>query len=632
MKKDRKGIANNFALSAIAYIGCIVYIAVGIYVTGVIAVRLDCKEWYLPIMLIVLAALVLFMCLVLAVKDDKLECFWEKYVFAISTKPGIQHYKWQGGYSILAGSILWLIAAVRCISGLQVAKFIFRKIADAMTDNVSDRPNISPLFQEVYYCIWLGILAVCYNRFSVPSNFLIGLAWFYMVESTVWILFYSVFRRFYDENYAIYHELEHLPMIFVVIISQAFAFCLINRGVGTAYINFEKILLVLLGQGDEISGHIGLTILGVLYAAIVVSLIISNFTNEQIKRGRPALYIIGNGDVVKNRLIGAIRKRDERANTPSWSSFQVHDLEGVDGAKSVTSLFGQKKWGTGIVWIASPSDTHWDYVDVFRHKVPFLVVEKPIASSEEEILAFEEYVQTEQRNKTFFLSYYMLEKALPLIYLKRPLAEYKKYLFFHGENEVTFSDCYRDYSKLGNLKSICVKILEKEDDRNLPNGGQFVETFIHNLLIAAEFVGLPDRWEQVEIDFGGEPIAEAKHIQLKAQKGPTSIELLMRKDNNWIQEKKYQGKKDRGKVQTAKLVYEKGSIDADFDTRTVELKFQEDNEIIYTIEVKEEYKQPYMIQSDMVYECFVEKLNPSGFDGLRNQIPVLKWMMQYCKK
>ena len=352
---------------------------------------------------------------------------------------------------------------------------------------------------------------------------------------------------------------------------------------------------------------------------------------------KPFLHIIGNGDVVQNRLWKTICEQGSQLDIFAPDNCCRYDLQEEDGVRALTTLLLQEEFGSEIVWIACPSSHHYQYVDLFQYRAPFLVVEKPIASNKEDLAAFEAYEKTEQRKKTFFLSYYMLEKALPLVFLKRPLPEYYKYLYFaekkkgapdqNLDNQLQlFAKCYQRFASLGKLKMISVEILEGEDNRPLPEGGQFFETFIHNMLIAAEFVGLPDSWDKCWFDSLEPPKQEDTAILLNGQKDGTAISLYLRNDEDWKPPEPESAK--YGKRQCAELYYEHGKVLADFRTRTVRIKM-DDSEISYQIGVKPEYMSPYAIQSDLVYHCFVQGKDPRTFDGLRNQIPVLKWMMQH---
>jgi hypothetical protein len=88
-----------------------------------------------------------------------------------------------------------------------------------------------------------------------------------------------------------------------------------------------------------------------------------------------------------------------------------------------------------------------------------------------------------------------------------------------------------------------------------------------------------------------------------------------------------EGDDDRNKKQCATLRFENGSIEADFDKRTTTM-CKGANTVI--LKVDENYQNAYDIQCDMVYECYFNQLDPSGFDGLYHQVEVLEWLLDPC--
>lgn len=178
-------------------------------------------------------------------------------------------------------------------------------------------------------------------------------------------------------------------------------------------------------------------------------------------------------------------------------------------------------------------------------------------------------VNSDRRKRIFFLSYYLLEKALPLMFLRRPRAFYLKYL----DGDV--GSFLQMYLKAGVLRELSVGFVEAGDDRRLPEGGQLVETMVHHCLVASLFVGFPQGWGLVRF----------------------------RRDELY------------GKM----LV-----LEADFDRKTAKITDRDGNAV--EVSVKAEFSQAYAVQCDMVYRCFLDGFDPSKVDGLYNQKEVLEWL------
>lgn len=558
-----------------------------------------------------------------------------KLIERIGTPLSKSNFNWQGGYSFLATILFVIIFALRAISCLQWAKQIFRGIGASGKDIESKRPNITPFFQEAYFLIW-AVFLVCQMVFPINHLLFWVLDIYFMIESFVWILYYSVFRRFFEENYSIYHVLEHLPIIVGLIPLQALAYSLTVSG--NVIHTWRDVFIVLLGQaGPE---HVIISLVGFLYSAIVISMILAMFPVENVKTGNPNTIIIGAGDVVKNRLLPALVKRQSniprnKAGNISVYTLYYYDNDKEDNKKTLELLnestntsnnghIGIKdkdkilsiydlvensvKSDDCVAWICSPSNTHWYYLQLLQSKVNFCVVEKPLASNIQDLKRFKEYVQGDNRKNTFFLSYYLLEKALPLTFVCRPRKLYLKYL---DDNIKEFYHNYLRSSGKG-IKHFEMTILEGFDNRSLPEGGQLIETFVHNCLIASLFFEDYDKWSQ--------PIKTENEDGIKITIGDEKDKMFL------VLEKKKSIKESK---QNASIIFNDGArINADFVEKTAD--FIKDDVPPIKVSVKEEYKGKYDVQCDMVYECYANKsdLNVSEVDGLFHQIEVLEWLLK----
>lgn len=538
----------------------------------------------------------------------------------ISTKPNKESYKWAGReFSLLSAILLFLIWGCRVLSLLQMLKFAYRTTIQLLkktgvVDNKSGRPNVPPILCEIYYLVWLIIFVIIHHYPMEIENFWISIiACYYLFESVVWVLYYTVFRRFFEAGYSIFHELEYLTVLFLVIPTQALSLAFLYN------LSFRDTLQGLLGAGGDRTPF-PIVVLGTLFGAIVISMIISTFPTEAIKKVRKQkrVFIIGNGDVVKNRLKPAL----ERNVNVKQDAVQEYDLleeeKEIDCKKVVFRIVKEIKKNSdknSIVWIATPTYTHVQYMESFLNTdTQLIVVEKPVASNKIDIDRTRNLITAyPNRKRVFFLSYYILEKALPLYYLVCNNPVYEKYL------KVDNVDMVNNWRlMLGDLRSIKVEIHESEDLRdwvyNNNYGGQLLETFLHNVIVASVFCGSPKSWEVEKYKNETDLDRHTSIITLDAKKNQVSIRLEMSK-NIETQQKK------RGAI----LEFEFGQIEADFEEQVAIVKYHSKE---YSVGIKDEYTSKYSVQVDLVNRTFEGECMTYESDGLLNQLDIIEWLLE----
>lgn len=616
---------NRLVGSLIAYLFTIVYMICVIISLVFIWIKCFKKDPFQHIGCFALSEVLFFMVIIVIIsviqgyvtgKDKK------SFIGKLATWPGKNNYNWQGGYSIFAASVLYTVTMLRSISCLQLSKLIYRGVVTTDKDEKAKRANVSPMFQELYFLMWSVFL--CLQMFwGWQNHIILGLNIYFLVESLMWIMYYAFFRRFYEENYSIYHALEHLMILLLIIPLQAIAYARIST-YGSGVWGWQDALMVLLGQTER--NHTLFSAMGFLYSAIIISMILAMFPVENIKRGNPHTYIIGAGDVVQKRLLPAMLRRMKHLSANQKGTIRIFTRESVNNLKETWKLNDKEKYEVNripektesiyrliqtknsavevVAWVSTPSDTHWYYTELLQNKADFIVVEKPIASGEHDLKCFKQFIDSDWRKNTFFLSYYFLEKALPLTFLKRPNDFYLKYLSGNIE------EYYQKYLELGELKEFHMCIQEGEDNRNIPQGGQLIETFVHNCLIASLFVGLPDTWRNSKF----QELSESRIILKAESSDKVQIDLKLIKGAEY-------------KRQNATIVYSKGIIDADFDKKYARINMKGDN-TSYKVKVAEEFSGQYDVQCNMVYDCYANKMDPSNIDGLYHQVEVLEWLLE----
>ena len=95
----------------------------------------------------------------------------------------------------------------------------------------------------------------------------------------------------------------------------------------------------------------------------------------------------------------------------------------------------------------------------------------------------------------FCLSYYYLEKALPLTFLYSPTTFYEKYLDFGGQTRQYVLSIFEQF---GLLNSVELTLFEGDDFRawvdSVQYGGHMYETFLHLAVIARAVMGIDTDW------------------------------------------------------------------------------------------------------------------------------------------
>lgn len=548
----------------------------------------------------------------------------------VSTKPNPFSFRWHSSISIIAFFILNVIYIERTISLLQWSKYLYRLFVRwskgnmVSIDEKSKRINVPSVFVEIYYLVIAGLMILIALSDYSDSLLAYFFAIYILIDSSVWLLYYFFFRRFFEENYAIMHTLEYTVLLPFVIISQAACFSIIWE------IQIQKALALLLAPDP--SSPILTILLGVLYTAVILGLIISNLPIENVKIKSDHKYhisIIGNGDVVKNRLLPALCtiskelnkymfisisdkypvstfKDDEKMTNRDYAYFTYLNCDNPNHLKEIIN--------SEIIWIATPSYTHYSYIEKYRNKVKLLVIEKPIVIFERELEIMQQLTANNCEN-IFCLSYYYLEKALPFVFLQNPLGFYEKYLELSIPRESIFSF----FQKIGPLKSISLHLCEGQDNRtwlqNEDFGGQYFETFIHLVVLA--FTAL-DNDDTIIVDQW--TIKDNNNV-------PGSYILCKGHSDNGISVLLEMGKYMK-RNRSGILQYENGIISLDFDKRIISCKFFEKNFSCYDFTIKTIDKPNYYIQLDMVERCFSEGILPNNIDGRNVQIRALEWMFQ----
>lgn len=530
---------------------------------------------------------------------------------SVSTKPNTVSWRWKGGVSVISFCLLYLIYIGRLLSLLQWVKYLYRvtvkHFGRASVDKASKRVNVPSVLVEIYFLAWM-VLLFCLPVATTAAK---ALSAYFILESYVWILYYYFFRRFFEERYAIMHTLEYIVVLPVMITTQA---------VGVA--NIEGLSLVgalgMILNPFEFS-PLYVVLLSVLYSAIIFALIVSYLPVERVKEKGNYKFnyaVIGCGDIVRKRLLGVLSRLKTDSNIVVFDRAFPEPLPAPIQNKHVRiafqhigSDFDKQVLSSCIVWIATPSYAHVSYLSRFADDVNFLVLEKPVTSLKSEFETAKRLVDR-FRGKIFCLSYYYLEKALPLTFLYNPLFFYEKYLDFNGADRERILAAF---SNMGRVVTVELKLFEGEDNRewldDMQYGGQFLETFIHLAMILKLIVGADSELTSCQWTVGDSHGKSGSFIGCKGQAGGVDFDL---------QTGKFWPRSERGGV----VRCERGTLRIDFEAQSVALETPDETFTLSTDKACEKYG----IQLDMVDTCFNEGVPPSMVDGSDLQLRTLEWL------
>lgn len=425
------------------------------------------------------------------------------------------------------------------------------------------------------------------------NTFITIISIYFFIESFIWVIYYTIARRFYEPGYTIYSPLEYFIMLIIVVPCMAF-----NISIFKSNEQFSSALKSLLGDG---SNYLWLFIIGTLMTSIIIGTVVSNFPVEFIK-SNTYISIIGAGDNTKDRLLPNVIK-DADIN-----DYKIYDLDNrfcmkkcfVGDMSTIDNKLLEDK--SEIFFVEVPPQYHLHYLELLlSSKTSLIALEKPACIDSYDLRRFYEIMDSDYANNIFLISYYLLEKMVPLTYLFTRREYYLKYLTGDIEKAKQL------HSSAGNIKSIEISIIEKEDNRSWASDLQWYETMIHPLIITSNILDCtPDRWQILKFE------SDNTSWIINAKYNDTDINLLVVKSN------------DSEVKRISKIVYDNLNIVMDVDVKTLSIGQA-------SISINTKYKNKYSIIYDMVKHCYQDKINPSLIDGRKYQLEIIDWLNQMNK-
>ncbi|WP_033344362.1 Gfo/Idh/MocA family oxidoreductase [Catenuloplanes japonicus] len=504
------------------------------------------------------------------------------------------------------------------------------------------RPDFPSAFTEWYFLSVLA-LTLCLYLTRAPSHpALLTLEWVLLIEANVWIFYYLLLRGFLETRYTIFHPAEYLLTFPIVLASVATLAALITGR------PINELLVDAVGnpqKGDAVG--VGVAVASLFYLGVAISVVLSS--HPGIKTRSPQnLVIIGAGDVTINRTLPGLLAlgydRDDILVVTADEATQGDRATIERRAARLLVAPPDQVLRTSLrerspTVIASPTAAHFGQVTQLADAgVPF-AVEKPIVWSraEREILR----AQPSLMANGFALSYYSLEKALPLTYIMNPLPVYRRFLISEPASLIRSTELAAARETLGDLVSARVELLEGVS--RSPRGQQrlwtelpgtlrpFVETTVHPLLVIRHVTGeAAPRWDSCVI---GRYAPRAREIldATGQEIAPTWIEAHGTIGDARISMRVGKYVPDALTRRQASFEFTHGGITCDFDARTATVVVG--GETLGTVGIGGgSLRTNYAVLMSMFIEFSLNGWGAVRFDDLPRQLDALDWWDDLCSR
>lgn len=616
----------------------------------------------------------------------------------ISKMPIGSSYRWDERVSVVATIVFHAVALLRILSLLQIIKYLHRK-RYGRDRHYQKRTNFHSLYTEVYFLLVI-VLLILINLWPGPPSLIAGwIAGYFAAEAILWSIYYLFFRHFIESHFTIYHHAEYFLAFPLALIVQVLGISIamapscdiglssrVTQTISYLFNNTNfKVEAGTCNTYQQGAVSNALSVLGIFYVVVLLANLRDAFPRTQIKPAT-TLSIIGSGNVVSVRLLGALIKPfpSERLNNNRRRQFdpveinpdaiRIYDLSNgrpdnpgclkidlnrpngtsytkclpikyeLSSQNIVTELTSTRS----PVIIATPSDSHFFYISMLAlHSIRF-AVEKPITVFQPEIRLLREHGETLFADG-FCMSYYALEKALPVTYLYSMNPIHRNHLDLLasygmepeiGNESVESLPWNEILGCLGDPVSITILLLEgterspsrleqsRQWTENPHLGGLFYETAIHGVTVLHKILGSLEEFE---------PCIETMVSENSVRSDSCSFVTLSSKRDEELNKPditiligKYMP--DRLKARGVIITYKQAAVCCNFDQMILEItptgkSFPNSQMTKFMIQVSEPYySRKYGTQTSLIRAFFEYGWKGVRFDDFDTQIAVLTWL------
>lgn len=566
-----------------------------------------------------------------------------EHIKAASKKPHYESTMWGVQRSLFALFFFYLVYFLRFLSPLQYYKQFHRYKNNSKTEQ-KERADFHAFNTELYLLIvFVFFLGNSFWSFlNIDTWYGQVILWLFLVESIFWVLYYMLFRILMERHLSIFHEAEYFLCLPIVIATQTLIIAALIHSPEFDSISMLSAIFDLgnLDPALPFKYAVLLKFLGFIYTTVIIANLINLLPSIPVVR-RQNVTIIGAGDVVENRMLGALLE----IYRPSQISIVSQDISDNFKAileqkkidhhcfNNINQIIDYIKSRSSFAIIATPTQYHYEYIiRLNKEGIPF-AVEKPLTH----IRAYLEELKTNSNimKNGFLLSYYWLEKALPLNFFLTLNPEYAKYIqMIEGENntinEVPNISRLQYYKlKLGDIKSITLKLIESDEkDERLwsledENGGMVFETLIHPMTLLCNLCPSYENMHVNEIDFfSSDSSTNSNYTGMQVAGNINKTKFLIEIDKNI--KKKFE--------RNLKIAYEFGEIVVDFDQKNCLIMLYTGEKI--ELKIQKKFTTKYEVQM-MLMDSFIQnncKWEWLRYDDYPNQIDVLLFLFDKIYK
>lgn len=549
----------------------------------------------------------------------------------VAMTPPRASWLWHGRGSLLAFLLFWSVTLLRCLSPLQWVKWLYRRWQSGR----ELRPDFHARDTERYFLVVLALVVLAWALLPSPGGMpgsgllhaLPWVVWVLVAETVLWLAYYLLFRNFMELGYTLYHPAEYFIVVPLVFAIQLF---------GLSYIGdvAPKVVFSRIFGGGDVAAHWPYTALGMLYLTIIIANL-QRMSPETRFKPASNFTVVGAGDVVRHRLLPALldagQLRPAQITVLSTrideESARLLDKERIRHRVCDAEEIRRRIRAEGTpVFVATPSDAHFEYITALAASGLRFAMEKPLVVKPQELRALGENRHRLMENG-FALSYYSLEKALPLTYLFTLNPYHAPFLDYDRALDEAIA---RTLPRLGRLASVDIQLLESPErsptavvrpwTEDPLLGGLKFETFIHPALLLRIVAGRAMPQERPRIRAGVSPAAQRQDsptfLEARGERGSARYRLVAAK---YVDPNKAR--------RMARLVFEHGTVHADFDARTCTVAFSGGGSPEgFSIGIARRYAANYAVQAGLALRFFSDGWTDIRYDEFETQLETLAWL------
>lgn len=543
---------------------------------------------------------------------------------------------------------------MRLLSPLQWIKYGVRRRNAAKPPTTNQRPDFPAAYTEWYFIAILVAAGTVYllrhTANPRPPTLLVwllsALGWLLITECVVWVIYYLMLRAFVERYYTIFHPAEYvLTFPLLLTIQVLLVSDVTGRGI-------TELLQAFIGNpeaGDQFGTT--LAVFGLAYLGVAITVVLSSHPGIDTRTAQ-TISVIGAGDVTLKRILPALKTLGYERSSITISSIEDSETASARTAIGDDAQFHMaspdKVLATALrehapTIIASPTFAHFtQLVALATAGVPF-AVEKPIASGRPErtVLRAE---GAQLMNRGFALSYYSLEKALPLTYFLQPLPVYSRYLAASEPGLLGGAALHALREELGQVRSVHIDLLEGAS-RSPAGYGRlwtevpgtlhpFIETTVHPLLLLRHIIGPGSiTWTACALGRNAERAAQVR-AQYGQEIAPTWLEATAHHGATELRMRVAKYVPASLAQRHAVIVYTNGSVSADFDSRRVSFEVNGRDRGWIAIDTDRDagrYQQNYTVLMSLFTEFAINGWGGVRFDDFEKQLDALDHWDDLCE-